>query len=187
MKPKRFRIKRWLVTISLGLLFAVLAAVLAGYYFPQQVLTVEGGVVKADAMVVLGGGKPERPARAVELFKTGEAPLIICTGIGDADANEACLTNAGVPASAVFLESRSRTTRENAEFTIAMLHARHLKSAIIVTSWFHSRRALACFEHYAPDIKFYSRPSYVGYVGRSEDGGQRSEIRRQSARRKTAM
>ena len=25
-------------------------------------------------------------------------------------------------------------------------------------------RALACFEHYAPDIKFYSRPSYAGYA-----------------------
>jgi uncharacterized SAM-binding protein YcdF (DUF218 family) len=34
---------------------------------------------------------------------------------------------------------------------------------IIVTSWFHSRRALACFEHYAPDIQFYSRPSYLDY------------------------
>ena len=40
---------------------------------------------------------------------------------------------------------------------------------IIVTSWYHSRRALACFEHYAPDMKFYSRPSYFGYVGRNEN------------------
>jgi uncharacterized SAM-binding protein YcdF (DUF218 family) len=32
---------------------------------------------------------------------------------------------------------------------------------ILVTSWYHSRRALACFEHFAPDMKFYSRPSYV--------------------------
>jgi uncharacterized SAM-binding protein YcdF (DUF218 family) len=49
------------------------------------------------------------------------------------------------------------------------------KRVIIVTSWYHSRRALACFEHYAPDIKFYSRPSYFGYVGKTEDGRQRAE------------
>jgi hypothetical protein len=26
-----------------------------------------------------------------------------------------------------------------------------------------------CFEHYAPDITFYSRPSYAGYVGGNEN------------------
>jgi uncharacterized SAM-binding protein YcdF (DUF218 family) len=119
--------------------------------------------VKADVIVVLGGSGPERSEHAAELFKAAEAPLIVCTGSGDAGDNEACLTNSGVPASAILLESKSRTTRENAQFTIAMLRAHGVKSAIIVTSWFHSRRALACFEHYAPDIKFYSRPSYVGY------------------------
>jgi uncharacterized SAM-binding protein YcdF (DUF218 family) len=61
-------------------------------------------------------------------------------------------------------EGRSRNTHENAECTIAWLRAQRLKSAIIVTSWYHSRRALACFEHDAPDIKFYSRPSYFGYA-----------------------
>ena len=62
----------------------------------------------------------------------------------------------------ILLESESRTTRENAEFSIPLLRAHGVKRAIIVTSWFHSRRALACFEHYAPDIQFYSRPSYFG-------------------------
>jgi uncharacterized SAM-binding protein YcdF (DUF218 family) len=144
-----------------------LLAISACYCFPQQILTLDSGDVKADVIVVLGGGSEERPQRAAELFKAGEAPLIVCAGFGDADANEACLTNAGVPASAILLESKSRTTQENAQFTISMLHAHGVKSAIIVTSWFHSRRALACFEHYAPDIKFYSRPSYYAYA-RSE-------------------
>jgi len=155
--------KRWLVRISLAAGAALLSAALACYFFPQKVLTVDSGEVKADVLVVLGGGSQERPARAAELFKTGQAPLIVCTGFGDGGANEACLTNAGVPASAILLESRSRTTRENAQFSVPLLRAHGVKRAIIVTDWFHSRRALACFEHYAPDIKFYSRPSYVGY------------------------
>jgi len=153
--------RRKILKILLALFVVLLLAGMTAWFFPQQVLTVDSGEIKADVLVVMGGGN-ERPERAAELFKTGEAPLIVCAGSGDADANEACLTNFGVPASAILLESKSHTTRENAEFTITMLRSQHLKSAIIVTSWFHSRRALACFEHYAPDIKFYSRPSYVG-------------------------
>ena len=33
---------------------------------------------------------------------------------------------------------------------------------IIVTSWYHSRRAWLCFRHYAPDLIFYSRPTHAG-------------------------
>lgn len=160
---KRRLLKRWWVRISIAAGSSLLAAVIACYLLPQQVLTVDSGHIKADALLVLGGGSLEPPQRAAGLFKRGEAPLSICTGIGDADANEACLTNLGVLASAINLEPKSHSTRENAEFAIAILPAKHLKSAIIVTSWYHSRRALACFEHYAPDINFYSRPSYMGF------------------------
>ena len=76
---------------------------------------------------------------------------------------------------AIILESKSHSTRENAEFSIAMLRALGARRVIIVTSWYHSRRVLACFEHYAPDLKFYSRPSYYGYVGMTEDGGRTTE------------
>ena len=69
----------------------------------------------------------------------------------------------GVTNAAITLEPRSRTTRENAEFSIPLLRQMGARHVIIVTSWFHSRRALACFEHYAPDITFYSRPCYLGY------------------------
>jgi uncharacterized SAM-binding protein YcdF (DUF218 family) len=169
MKPRR-KILKILLALFAGLLLAGLTA----FFFPQQVLTVDSGPVKADVLIVLGGTS-DRAMRAVELFKAGEAPLIICTGYGDADANEAYLTNSGVTKAAIWLEPKSRTTRENAKLTITMLHAHHLKSAIIVTSWYHSRRALACFEHYAPDIKFYSRPAYFGYLRRSEDGRRTAE------------
>jgi len=155
--------KRWRARISLAAFAALLSASLACWLFPQQVLTVDSGETKADAMVVLGGEGRERCERAAELFKAGAAPLIVCTGYGDAGANEGLLTNLGVPVMAILREPRARSTAENARFTIALLRAHHLRSAIIVTSWFHSRRALACFEHYAPDMRFYSRPSYAGY------------------------
>ena len=155
--------RRGLLKLLAGL--AVLAAVLgiAAWLFPQQVLTVDSGPVKADAFVVLGG-TVDRPVRAAELFKEGEAHKILVSGFGNAVSNEHTLERDGVPKTDIILESKSRTTRENAEFSIALLRQMGAHKVIIVTSWYHSRRALACFEHYAPDITFYSRPSYFAYA-----------------------
>jgi uncharacterized SAM-binding protein YcdF (DUF218 family) len=147
------------------------------WIFPQQLLTVDNGEVKADVIVVMGGAWLERPQRAAELFREGEAPKVIVSGSGDYELNKQNLEQSGVSDAAITLETNSYSTRENAKFTIAILRAQQLKSAIIVTSWYHSRRALACFEHYAPDIKFYSRPSYFDYL-RKATGAERKEQER---------
>ena len=144
--------------LALGVLLLALAA--AAYYLPQIFLCVDSGAVKADAIVVLGGGLGERPRRAAELFKEHDAPRIIVTGLGDCDINRRILLGAGVPAGAIQIEGKSRTTRENAEFTIQLLRGAKIRHVILVTSWYHSRRALATFEHYAPEIQFHSRPSF---------------------------
>jgi uncharacterized SAM-binding protein YcdF (DUF218 family) len=172
----------------LGLL-AVLAAV--AFAFPQQVLCVDSGNVQADALVVLGGGSGERPTRAAELFRDGAAPRIIVSGAGDGEGNKRLLVSRGVPPAAIELERKSRSTKQNAQFSIPLLRAMNArdlvatphptlspseaereveghgsagaKRVIIVTSWYHSRRALHAFQHYAPDIQFYSRPSYYAY------------------------
>ena len=94
-----------------------------------------------------GRGLGERPERAAELFKEHAAPRIIVSGFGDCEINRRILLKAGVPANAIQLEDRSRTTRENAGFTIQLLRAENVHRVILVTSWYHSRRALACFEH----------------------------------------
>jgi uncharacterized SAM-binding protein YcdF (DUF218 family) len=172
-----------LVLIALGV-FA--------WFFPQQVLTVDSGPVKADAIVVLGGGMTERPERAAELFKQGEAPEILVSGKGDCASNEKLLEKEGVPEKVITLECGSHTTRENAEFSIPLLRQMGAHRVIIVTSWYHSRRALACFEHYAPDLKFYSRPSYAGYlrgnenaeIGKAENRKQPGEVANQTSRAK---
>ena len=152
-----------ILAVFLGLL--VLLA-LAAILFPREILTVDSGLVKADALVVLGGGSHERPRRAAELFKQGAAPRVICSGLGDCDSNRQLLIRAGVPAAAILTEEKSRNTHENAEYSIALLRAQHLKSAIIVTSWYHSRRAWRSFQKAAPEIRFYSRPAYLGYSGK---------------------
>jgi uncharacterized SAM-binding protein YcdF (DUF218 family) len=161
------RKQKWILRIVLALAVLLLALAAAAFFLPQKFLCVDSGPVKADAIVVLGGGLGERPERAVELFKEHAAPRIIVSGLGDCEINRRILLKAGVPANAIQLEGKSRTTRENAAFTIQLLHAENARRVILVTSWYHSRRALACFEHYAPDIKFYPRPSYFA-IARSE-------------------
>ena len=107
MKLHRTVLKILLATILLLLLLG-----LATLFFPKQVLTVDSGLVKADVMVVLGGGGTERPERAAELFKQGEAPKILVSGNGDCRWIGQFLETQGVPSAAITLESRSNTTRE---------------------------------------------------------------------------
>ena len=68
------------ILFAASLLLVLLAA--AAWFFPQQVLTVDSGPVKADVLVVLGG-RPDRAVRAAELFQQGAAPKVLVSGLGD--------------------------------------------------------------------------------------------------------
>lgn len=172
-------IRKWFIRLTVtALVLTVLAAALA-YFFPQEILCVDSGKVSADAIILLGGGLHERPVRAAELFKEHAAPRIIITGYGDDQINRRLLLAAGVPASVIQVEPRSRTTQQNAEFTTKILRAQGIRRAIVVTSWYHSRRALKCFEHDAPGIKFYSRPSYFAFKA-ADWKGRAAQVRRQA-------
>ncbi len=159
MPKSRFRrILGWLI-LSAALLFG---AALLIYRSAPALLTVDSGECTASAMVVLGGDAYGRPARTAELFKAHAAPLVIASGDGDCDEMVRALKQNGIPESAIWREEKSGSTKENAEFSAALLRKAHLTSAIVVTSWYHSRRALNTFRKAAPDIHFYSRPSYWG-------------------------
>ena len=155
---------KFLFKIALGLFVLLLSLAAAAFFSPQSFLCVDSGTVKADVIVVLGGGSHERPERAAEIFKEHAAPRIIVSGLGDDEINRQLLIQAGVPAGVIQIESKSKTTLENAKFTIKLLRQQKVKRVIIVTSWYHSRRALASFRHFAPEIKFYSRPSYFAFA-----------------------
>ena len=149
------------IVIILATLVVLLAAAL--FFFPQTFLRVDSGPVKADVIIVLGGGTHERPEYAARLFLDHSAPRVIVSGAGDDEINRRTLIRDGVPPQDIEVEGKSKTTRENARFCGELLQAKKIKSAIVVTSWYHSRRALKTFEHFAPGIKFYSRPAYFNY------------------------
>jgi uncharacterized SAM-binding protein YcdF (DUF218 family) len=152
-----FKIAKWVVVVIL-----LIGAVV--YFYPEKFLTVESGPVTADVIIVIGGGSHERPLRAADLFRQHAAPRIIITGEGDDEINRQILTANGVPARAIEVENKSTTTRENAEFTGRLLRAENVRSAILVTSWYHARRAEKTFAHSVPEMRFYSRPSYFAFA-----------------------
>jgi uncharacterized SAM-binding protein YcdF (DUF218 family) len=143
-----------------GVICALL--VILGYLFAESLLFVESPCVKADAFVVLGGDSADRPWKLVELFKRGIAQKVIVSGQGDCELIQQRLMYAGVPNECLIGDPVSKNTKENAEISVALLRTLGAKRVVIVTSWYHSRRALACFHHYAPEIEFRSMPSYNG-------------------------
>jgi uncharacterized SAM-binding protein YcdF (DUF218 family) len=149
---------RWL--LAGVVLFLVLCPVaLAAWFWPEKFLLVEQQPEKADAIVLLGGGGDYRPPRVLELYREGLAPVIIISGKGDAEGMRLWLEDKGVPRLATRLENKSTNTWQNAKFSVTLLREMKAQRVILVTSWFHSRRALACFHKAAPEIKFISLPT----------------------------
>ena len=153
-----FKIFMWCVIITLLL-------GLAAYFYPEKFLTVDSGSGTGDVLILVGGGsnQHERALKTVQLYKQHAAPRIIITGAGDDEINRHFLIANGVPARVIEVEGKSTTTRENAEFTGKLLKAENVHNAILVTSWYHARRAEKTFEHFVPEVRFYSRPSYFGF------------------------
>lgn len=63
-----------------------------------------------------------------------------------------------MPAAAIAVECASESTIENAAYSAPILRAMGVRSALLVTSWFHTRRALACFQKEAPAIRWMTAP-----------------------------
>jgi uncharacterized SAM-binding protein YcdF (DUF218 family) len=103
-----------------------------------------------DAIVVLGAPLgptlDERVRAGVELWHRGLAPRMILSGIAPEAPAMARLASAlGVPANALWIEDRSRSTQENALRSAELMRAAGLRSAVVVTTPYHLRRAMAFF------------------------------------------
>lgn len=150
--------RRALKVLAVFLAVGVIAA-LVGLQFSPAVLVLQDTVQPVDILVVLGGDNGERAVRAGELFGDTEAQHVLVTGAGDTEIISSMLRNEGVPADRILLEDKSASTYENAVFSAAILRSNNVHKAGIVTSWFHSRRSLACFQKAAPEIQFLSFPT----------------------------
>ena len=145
------------------------------------------GPIKADAIVVLGGGardlswvpagpEPsegslERLVGAVQLARKHHLPLVMSGGTGDtkpgtvleADAMANVAMRLGIPAKDMVIENRSRNTWENAEAVQKLLPG---KTIILDTSAFHMRRSVGMFKKQG----FSVLPAPVGYRSQTRHG-----------------
>jgi uncharacterized SAM-binding protein YcdF (DUF218 family) len=154
MKRRTHKVRCWLAALAA----LVLALAVALFMFDLQLLCVTSRLKSSDAIVVLGGEPVIRAEHAAHLATNGLAPLVIISGSGDCESNRRVIVRHGVPTNHIELECASRTTQENALLTVKLLRERKCQRVILVTSWFHSRRALGSFRKYAPEIEFISAP-----------------------------
>jgi uncharacterized SAM-binding protein YcdF (DUF218 family) len=129
------------------------------FVFARPLLCIEQGPPRGEVIIVLGGESAWRASRALELFRENRAATFIVSGDGDGAVIREHLISGGVPPAAIEWENRSRSTKENAEFTAPLLRAKGIRHAVLITSWFHSRRALNCFNTFAPSVRFSSQPA----------------------------
>ena len=105
------------------------------------------------------GREADRAGQALYLYKIGVIQKILISGgmgslpfqpksVSDEGHIAAqFLITAGVRANDIILESKSRNTHENALFSAPILRQRfHTNRCVVVTSAWHMRRAIACFQ-----------------------------------------
>jgi uncharacterized SAM-binding protein YcdF (DUF218 family) len=161
------RRRRVVGLLAIGLLSGT--AVLG--YFAGRILKRDDGRVRADAIVILAGEFPTRAMEAGLLHREGIAPRVITTheqlgdGIAEARAlgltvaslderNRELLEQLGVPAQAILSYPEiTMTTRDEVQ-AVRRLLAREpaIRSILLVTNGYHTRRARRLFARCLPGI-----------------------------------
>jgi uncharacterized SAM-binding protein YcdF (DUF218 family) len=115
----------------------------------------------SDAVIVLGGEPLSRTLHALWIYRAGKAPRIVISAgnlpwlsqaVPEAQEIANLLVELGVPRSALVLEAKSRTTRENAVNTAAIFEAHGWRTGLLATSATHMPRALAAFRRVGLDV-----------------------------------
>lgn len=130
-------------------------------------LDVEPTATPADAIVVLGGssdrllvgGNLYREGFASELWYTGARAEVLANPAQRTELLQTTATRAGVPVEALTLLPTT-STWEDGEQVAATVRARQSRSILVVTSWFHGRRALCAIRHHLADdtVRIYYHP-----------------------------
>ena len=140
-----------------GIAVLVFAGLVVVLYQRVEARSTVDRAQRADAIIVLGsavdpGGRASpslnaRIQRAIELYRAGYAPrLILCGGVGynppsEAEVMRRISVSAGVPAEAIVLEDRSRSTEQSLANAKAIMDARGWRTALIVSAPYHLLRA----------------------------------------------
>lgn len=153
------------------ILFSVGILTVSYFLLPFVLSVYARGLIRVDEPVLVdviislsGDAYCSRELTAATLYQKGLARCVILSGYAygteqdTSTASEKYLQSLGLPASAIIALPGGNNTRLEAEHITKLMRTRGWHSAIIVTSAFHSRRAMYTFERAAPDLTFYSLP-----------------------------
>jgi uncharacterized SAM-binding protein YcdF (DUF218 family) len=101
----------------------------------------------SDVIIVLSGDTG-RVEYGVELFHSGIADRILFTGGNETEGMISLARSLGVPPDAILIDNLSHTTFDNAENTADVMRIKGFKSAVAVTSAYHTRRAGIMLERF---------------------------------------
>ncbi|TDO24769.1 YdcF family protein [Pedobacter duraquae] len=109
---------------------------------------------------------------AVQLFKMGKIDTILVAGGGsdikkedlaESEQLKRYLIYCGVPDSSILIEKRSKNTMENARFSRLLIDQQSMKGPfLIITSAFHMKRALGCFNRVGLKVDPFPVDYYPG-------------------------
>jgi len=139
-----------LIALMVLTAFCIFTAYCSWPYLARFLL-VDEDLKQSDVIVALGGGS-ERAVYAAELYQGGWAPGIIMTGCGSSANKMAQLASGkGVDPGDIFIESKAESTYENAVYSREIILMEGCRSAIIVTSPYHTRRTKLIFDRVFKD------------------------------------
>lgn len=124
---------------------------------------------RADAIVVLGAGgvRPDgtlsasslrRALRGIDLYRRGLAKTILftgprnITGYAEAEVRAEFAKQLGIPAAAIVVDTRARTTREEAQQAASVLRGRGIARILLVGDVEGMRRSSGLFERVGFDV-----------------------------------
>lgn len=139
--------KSFLKYAIIALLAVTLASLLFFFSLGFVVSHYSRSPEKADVIVVLGGDNGLRVQKGAELYKAGYSEHVLLTGIdkrfyrpGHPNWRERMIASLGVPKKAIKIDTRSRTTWEEAINTAHTMEKRGWKSALVVSDPPHMLR-----------------------------------------------
>ncbi len=112
-------------------------------------LVVDQKPVPADVIIVLSGGSG-RLEQGVRLYNEGYAPKIILSGDWHHYLEQRAISR-GVPSTDLLDDENATTTFGNAYYSAQIMRTNGFKSAIVVTSAYHTRRSSIIFGHFFQD------------------------------------
>jgi len=178
-----------------GILAAILAVflVFAWAILARQLAPLSNtSLTRFDAIIVLGAGADRdgnptptelaRVTEAVHEYERGAAPRLIFTGgavvnrFVEAQVMAHAAEAQGIPESAVLVEPQARDTIQNACLSVRMMNQHGWRSAEVVSSALHLKRAALIFSHMPIEWSMHAAPSLEPESGIHDAGSEFSEM-----------